>query len=283
MELWHHDVDGGDRFMDWPCTPSYCRVIAAALEIPIYFSWREGGFRREMLRHNAPTAPTRFEKPDGTVGVRGGEGKLNTRLKFPQVSSDLSVRWCSPYLKIDVASISIKNQARFNGSRSLFVTGERAEESPARAKYEIFEKHRTDARDGKLKRHVDHWRPVHAWCERQIWDIVGRHKINPHPAYRLGWGRVSCFACIFGSPNQWASIQQVAPGVLREIAAYEKQFGKTIVLGETVEQRASRGTPYPSITPELLAEAMSNNWPGPAFIDPWILPAGAFGESAGPT
>src|SRR5580700_7982813 len=109
IELWHHDVDGGDPFMDWPCTPSYCRVIAKALGIAIYFSWREGGFRREMLRHNTPTAPTRFERPDGTVGVKGGQGQPNTRLKFPQVSADLSVRWCSAYLKIDVGSISIKN------------------------------------------------------------------------------------------------------------------------------------------------------------------------------
>ena len=99
----------------------------------------------------------------------------------------------------------------------------------------------------------------------------------------MGWGRVSCFACIFGSPNQWASVQQVAPRSLGEIASYEKLFGKSIVQGESVDQRASRGRAYKAITPELIAEATSTEWNGPVFVDRWQLPAGAFGESNGPT
>lgn len=283
IELWHHDIDGGDRFMDWPCTPAYCRKIAKAFELPIYQSWREGGFRREMLRNQTPTSPTHFEKPGGLVGSKGGQGKPNTRMQFPQVSADLSVRWCSAYLKIDVSSIAIKNQERFNGNKTLFVTGERAQESTARAKYNVFEPHRTDARNGRTQRWVDHWRPVHAWSEAQVWEIIARHRINPHPAYRMGWGRVSCFACIFGSPNQWASVRVVKPELLAEIAAYEQQFGKTIHRGEPVTKRADRGTPYAALTPELIAEAMSEDWHGPVFLDNWQMPAGAFGESTGPT
>ena len=44
-----------------------------------------------------------------------------------------SVRWCSAYLKIDVGAAALRGQARFEGKRTLFVTGERAEESAARA------------------------------------------------------------------------------------------------------------------------------------------------------
>ncbi len=114
IELWHHDVDGGPgspRFMDWPVTRSYCQRIADALQLPIYFSWREGGFMREMMRDQQATAQTTFEYPAVYLGDRvsiklrrsvGGKGKPGTRLKFPQVSADLSVRWCSAYLKIDV-------------------------------------------------------------------------------------------------------------------------------------------------------------------------------------
>lgn len=284
IELWHHDVDGGSRFMDWPCTPAYSRVIAHHLGIPIYFSWREGGFLREMLRDGTPTAPTRFERPDGSFGVKGGAGKPGRRLQFPQVSADLSVRWCSAYLKIDVASIAIKNQERFQGIRTLFVTGERAQESTARARYKVFEPHRTDARNGSLKRHIDHWRPIHAWPETQVWEIIEKHQINPHPAYRLGWGRVSCFSCIFGSANQWASIRQIAPEWFERIASYERQFGKTIQRQRTISELADKGTPYPAVSdPFAVAEAMDETWKGSAILQPWRLPAGAYGESAGPT
>lgn len=109
LELLHQNVDGsGGNFMDWICTPAYCKAIARAFDIPIYFSWKEGGFEREMLRDNQPTAPTWFETPEGLMSA-GGNGKPNTRLKFPQVSADLSVRWCSAYLKIDVASIALRH------------------------------------------------------------------------------------------------------------------------------------------------------------------------------
>lgn len=45
IELWHHDIDGrGPLFMDWESTPSYCRAFAKAFNVPIFFSWKEGGF-----------------------------------------------------------------------------------------------------------------------------------------------------------------------------------------------------------------------------------------------
>ncbi len=66
IELWHHDVDGGPSgkpFMDWPVTRAYCSAFAAALGLPIYFSWKVGGFEREMIRHRERTQPTAFEEP----------------------------------------------------------------------------------------------------------------------------------------------------------------------------------------------------------------------------
>jgi hypothetical protein len=59
IELHHHLVDGreGSALMDWPITESYCEAIAKAFGIPLTFSHRVGGFEREMLRENAPTAP----------------------------------------------------------------------------------------------------------------------------------------------------------------------------------------------------------------------------------
>lgn len=287
IELWHHDVDGreGSKLMDWPVTRSYCREVARAFDIPIYFSWKVGGFEGEMLRDNAPTAPVAFETPDGLRQTGGTSNKLGTRRKFPQVAADLSVRWCSAYLKIDVASAAINNQDRFLGKRILMVTGERAEESAARSRYCGFEAHRTDRRNGTRRaRHVDHWRPVHAWTEAEVWHIIERWRVNPHPVYRLGFGRCSCATCIFGSPDQWASVQVINPCQFGTVADYEVEFGCTIHRGETVRQRAKRGTPY-NMDPRVVAEALSEVFSAPIILDPgmWQLPSGAFAENAGPT
>lgn len=292
IELWHHDVDGreGSDLMDWACTRNYCRQAAKALGIPLYFSWKVGGFEREMLRDGDRTAPIRFELPDGSVGQVGGTGgKLGTRRRFPQVSANLSVRWCSAYLKIDVGAAAIRAQDRFRDEQTLVVTGERAQESAARSKYKVFEPHRADRRDGtRVRRHVDHWRPVHKWHEREVWEIIERWRIVPHPAYRLGWGRVSCAACIFGSPNQWASLKAVAPERFERIASYEREFGSTIQRKRDVVRLAVAGQSYERVErdPELVRLAMDPDYDEEILLPEgasWELPAGAFGESCGPS
>jgi 3'-phosphoadenosine 5'-phosphosulfate sulfotransferase (PAPS reductase)/FAD synthetase len=286
--LFHHEVDGreeGKGFIDWPCTTAYVRAFASAFNVRCYFSWREGGFKREMLRANTPTAQTHFETPTGIVS-RGGQGGNNTRRQFPQVSSNLSVRYCSSYLKIDVASIALANQERFNNSKTLTVSGERAEESSARRNLKIFERDRTDAREGALRRHVDRYRLVHQWQEQEVWEIIARWRVNPHPAYRRSWGRLSCALCIFLNPNGWASAKVVLPEQFHEIAYYEKLFGKTIDRKIDVLTKASLGKAHPQCyDATLVAEARDETWNHPIILPEgeWQLPAGAFGENNGPT
>jgi 3'-phosphoadenosine 5'-phosphosulfate sulfotransferase (PAPS reductase)/FAD synthetase len=288
IELHHHDVDGGARaFMDWTVTPAYCRAVAAALGIRIFFSYKVGGFEREMLRENARTAPMRWQSEDGTwIEMGGTRGNETTRRKFPQVSADLSVRWCSAYLKIDVMSAMIRNEDRFLTGKTLVITGERAQESAARARYSAFEPDRTDNRDGvRVSRHVDRWRPVLQWSEAEVWAIIQKHGVVPHPAYQLGWGRLSCMTCIFGSPNQWATIRAIFPERFAAVLARETEFGVTIKRGATIAQLADRGTPYAAAlsNPDLVRLANAEEWTGPILTDNWQLPAGAFGENAGPT
>jgi len=284
IELWHHLVDGreGSRLMDWPITDDYCRKFAEHFGLKLYFSWREGGFEREMLRDNTPTACTWFETPTGVMKAGGTRGKPGTRRRFPQVSADLSVRWCSAYLKIDIASCAIRNDLRFANSKTLVVTGERAEESPARARYKAFEPDRADLRNGRAKRHVDHWRPVHKWTEQAIWDIIRKYRVNPHPAYHLGFGRTSCLSCIFGSKDQWATVQRIAPEHFERIARYEEEFGVTINRNKSVRELAAAGCAYPVEDEKLRALAMSREYTDPIIVKNWTLPAGAFGESTGP-
>jgi len=83
IAIWHHAVDGAVRsFMDWPSTGPYVAALARDFSLPLYRSWREGGFEREMLRDTAPTAPVVFETPDGVIKA-GGQGPEGTRLRFP--------------------------------------------------------------------------------------------------------------------------------------------------------------------------------------------------------
>lgn len=288
IELWHHDVDGkGETFMDWEVTPDYCRKFAAAFGVPLYFSWKVGGFKGEMLRENALTAATMFECPDGTVKTVGGDrGKPSTRLKYPQVSPDLSVRWCSAYLKIDICATAIRNQPRFNGLKVCVLSGERGEESTARAKYEVLERDRADLRDGKkYQRYVDRRRPIRDWSEHQVWEIIERYRVRVHPCYYLGWSRCSCKFCIFGNSNQFASAYAISPAQGDEIMMYEDSFGVTIKRDTSLRNLIAKGTPYDDITPELARMATSSVYDQQIIFnddEEWVLPAGAYGESCGP-
>lgn len=284
IELWHHDVDGkGRHFMDWPCTPAYCNAFARELGFPIYHSWKEGGFEREMLRDDAFTAPIHFEVPGGQVvtAPTTGRAERGTRLRFPLVTPNLNQRWCSAYLKIDVAARAVNNQPRFQQGFFVLVTGERAQESDARSRYAVADAHRSWNR----KRHIFQYRPIHGWTERQVWDAMRRHGIQPHPAYRLGFSRLSCMKCIFGNADQWATIKVLDPEGFAQVAAYEGQFGVTIHRGQSVVERARQGQSWIPKGMEALAEAaLQPRYRERILINPedWQLPHGAFKRTPGP-
>lgn len=288
VELWHHDVDGGESFMDWPVTTAYCQAVADALGLRLYHSYKVGGILGEMNRDNAPTAPTRFQDESGAWQQVGGKGRPGTRGLFPQVSADLRTRWCSAYVKIDVMDRALCGQARFRDGRTLIITGERAEESSNRARYQTFEPHRADTRNAaRNARYIDHWRPVHGLDESAVWALIRAAGIVPHVAYQLGWGRLSCLSCIFGSADQWATIAAVFPGHFERVAEREERSGKTIRRNASIRELAALGTPYAAALarPDLVALANSSTWTLPVLVSPeaWTMPAGAFGENAGPS
>jgi hypothetical protein len=236
-----------------------------------------------MLRENSATAPVWIPTADGRHRRLGGNGPLGTRLRFPQVSASLLTRWCSSSGKIDVFARYLCNEPKFLGRRTLVITGERAEESRARAHYEVFEPHRCDTRDSKrVPRHIDVWRAVHGWSESRVWTLLREKRLLPHPAYYLGWGRMSCRGCVFGGKNQWASVRAIAPAQFRQIAAYEQRFGVTIHRSKNVVELADAGTPY-DFDPKWVEVANSREWSLPVLVDDWVMPQGAFGDGCGPT
>ena len=288
IELWHQEIDGrGKSLFDWEVTPDYCRKVGEAFGIPVYFQWKDGGFQREMMRQNARTAPIHFEQTDGTVAITGGDrGKPSTRLRFPQPSPDLRVRWCSAYLKIDVCATAIRHQDRFKGIRTLVLSGERGEESPQRAKYAILEPDRADLRNGREPRHVDRFRPLRDWKERDIWDLMEKYRVRPHPCYAMGFGRCSCKFCIFGNATQFASAACTSPDQMDTLIRFEKDFGHPLKRDTDLASLIRKGTPYDTITDELKALATSYEYTMPVLIgkeETWQLPAGAFHKCAGPS
>jgi 3'-phosphoadenosine 5'-phosphosulfate sulfotransferase (PAPS reductase)/FAD synthetase len=286
IELHHHLVDGreGSTMMDWPVTDAYCAAFAAAFGLRYIRSWKMGGFEREMLRQDGLTAPIAFERLDGSISVSGGKrGDRSTRRKFPQTSNDLLTRWCSPYLKIDVGARLLTQDRRFLTGKTLVVTGERADESTNRAGYAKFERYRAHRIGKRVQRYVDHWRPAHGWSEEQVWAIIERHCVNPHPAYKLGFGRCSCRFCIFLGPDHWATLRKYFPMAFAKVAGYEDEFGVTIARSRSIIAAADAGTPMVLDEHQVMIANSEEYLDDIIVKGPWTLPKGAYGDSAGPT
>lgn len=279
--LWHQCIDGqGDtcvKFFDWPSTEGYVTKLAEHLGVQLDFQWRDYGFYGEMTRQESLTNGVSFTRNGETTNLPTVGGKLSTRMKWPAKTASLTTRWCSAYLKIDAAARALSNHPDLKDKRVLFITGERREESTARSKYKEAELHRCNTKT----RLVHHWRPVIDWKERQVWDIMEKHQIQPHPAYYLGFPRLSCRSCIFYSKDHWATLNRVSPDTIKMIDAFERELGFTLDNRFTINEMVKMGSSL--LKPEnagYIAEAV-NEYSGKVITDKWTLPAGAFGAGGG--
>lgn len=277
IELHHHDVDGRRyRVFDWTCTPSYCQAFADAFDLPLIFSWREGGIVREINRENEGLQDVCFEKDGEVVRLKSRKGN-STRKKFPAVSADLRTRWCSSVVKIDVLARVVNNL--YNDCDLLVLTGERREESPARSKYNDVEKYRSHTK----RRNAWQWRPIIDFTEEQVWALFEKYRVQAHPCYELGWSRCSCQTCIFSSSNVWATIYDLSTEKVFFISNMEDEIEHTLYNKMTIWDKVKKGTSF-------LTDARKKRWKdealcdfnSPIIVDDWRLPAGAFGnESSG--
>lgn len=314
IEFWHHDIDGGhpSRTMDWRCTANYIRSFAEAEQIPLRVSWRKNGFFGELYRIGASELIEYVDPETGEIyqcppskkymecqklkvaAISEMENKLaefGYRMKFPMKSGDLSRRWCSAYLKIMVADTVLRNMnsvaANLTKTRMdiklLIVSGERRGESVGRSKYNEIEIHRTNA---VLKHHrtVHQWRPVIDYSEKDIWEVLKRHKVNPHPCYRAGWNRCSCAMCIFSTPQLFAGIRELYPKEYALLCQDEK------VLGFTLDNHCDLETYIGSADScvyhgdkEAIQSLLTGEFPVESVYvkDKWKYPVGAFHGAAG--
>lgn len=314
IEFWHHDIDGGhpSRTMDWRCTANYIRSFAEAEQISLRVSWRKNGFFGELYRIGAseliewvaPETGEIYQCPPSkkymecqklkVSAISEMENKLaefGYRMKFPMKSGDLSRRWCSAYLKIMVADTVLRNMnsvaANLTKTRKdkklLIVSGERRGESVGRSKYNEIEIHRTNA-VSKHHRTVHQWRPVIDYSERDIWEVLKRHKVNPHPCYRAGWNRCSCAMCIFSTPRLFAGIRELYPKEYALLCQDEK------ILGFTLDNHCDLETYIGSADScvyhgdkEAIQSLLTGEFPVESVYvkGKWKHPAGAFHGAAG--
>ena len=314
IEFWHHDIDGGhpSRTMDWRCTANYIRSFAEAEQIPLRVSWRKNGFFGELYRIGASELIEYVDPETGEIyqcppskkymecqklkvaAISEMENKLaefGYRMKFPMKSGDLSRRWCSAYLKIMVADTVLRNMnsvaANLTKTRMdiklLIVSGERRGESVGRSKYNEIEIHRTNA-VSKHHRTVHQWRPVIDYSEKDIWEVLKRHKVNPHPCYRAGWNRCSCAMCIFSTPQLFAGIRELYPKEYALLCQDEK------VLGFTLDNHCDLETYIGSADScvyhgdkEAIQSLLTGEFPVESVYvkDKWKYPVGALHGAAG--
>lgn len=280
IHLHHHDVDGeGGNLFDWPCTKSYCEHFAEVLDLKLIVSGREGGIRREIMRENEGLQDVYYYHPDtGERVVLKSRKGSSTRRKFPAVAADLRTRWCSSVAKIDVLSRVIVDLYPKKGTYWI-LTGERRQESNARSKYKDHEDYRANTQTRKAIQ----IRPIIDWDETQVWDIMKRWGIVPHPCYYLGWSRCSCQICIFSSANLWATNEQIAPEKIGKIASIEDNIEHTMYNKKTILQKVLDGMSIAGSSENFdswAKIAMNEVYTGEIKVGSlaWKLPAGAYGE-----
>jgi len=150
------------------------------------------------------------------------------RHKFPAKSGTHQGRWCSGNLKAAVQdSVTANIEQTRCDKKVLVVSGERRGESAGRAKYNEMEIHRTNA-EKKAHRTVHQWRCIIDYSEKDVWELLKRHHINPHPCYRIGWNRCSCAMCIFSTPRLFAGIKELFPDDFAALRHDEEVLGFTL-------------------------------------------------------
>lgn len=145
---------------------------------------------------------------------------LEARMRFPS----MKCRYCTA-LKTGAIEKFIRQlyTAKIE-SKILSITGERAEESPKRAKLPVFEPHKTLTAGN---RQVFHYRPIHDWSTGKVWDKIRASGISYHPAYDLGNERLSCALCVFACDNDLRNGAANRPDLAERYLEVERKSGFT--------------------------------------------------------
>lgn len=131
------------------------------------------------------------------VLLRHPKGFLNLlieeRFKWP----DMKNRWCTAYLKTGVTDHWIRTHRDILGTKCLFVSGERRNESRGRAKLPEIEYHSTTLKTKRVADFTCHWyRPCLDYEKGEMFERGKKLGLEPHFCYKY-LDRCSCMACMF--------------------------------------------------------------------------------------
>jgi 3'-phosphoadenosine 5'-phosphosulfate sulfotransferase (PAPS reductase)/FAD synthetase len=136
-------------------------------------------------------------------------------------------RYCTSEMKTAVGRDYIDDVAREMGLgrpiRAGYALGMRAEESAARAKKPVVERHRMTA---ATKRIVDAWLPIHHLTEKQVWATIRSQSLPYHPAYDQGMRRLSCRFCPLAAREDLVQSARLNPDLAHEYAHAEARMGE---------------------------------------------------------
>ncbi|EJK1955283.1 phosphoadenosine phosphosulfate reductase family protein [Escherichia coli] len=145
----------------------------------------------------------------------------------PEVPSwpSASTRQCTSDLKRGPIQREVRRHAKANGFKTIVnCLGLRAQESPGRAKRQVFSKM-------GISNSVNtwyEWLPVHELLTDEVFTTIRLAGQEPHYAYALGNERLSCVFCIMASRNDMANGARHNPPLLEEYAELEVKTGYTM-------------------------------------------------------
>lgn len=187
-----------DTGMEWYNAEEQVRAICTAANIPLKIVYPVMPML-EKFRH-------RFNLSKS--------GLINA-MWFPSANC----RYCTGEQKVAPMD---KFTVRYTG-KLLKVTGERWQESSARAGYCEFVK---VPRITNRKRTVYGWRPMLGFKTEDIFQMVADSGVPRHCAYDLGCGRLGCAGCIFSSDHELKIEMRENPLIFDALDRLEVESGK---------------------------------------------------------
>lgn len=146
------------------------------------------------------------------------------RGKFPSAS----IRQCTSDLKRNPIQTKIRQICNERGIKIVVnCMGLRAEESPGRAKKEVFTQNKNQT---NRKRVWYEYLPIHDYKLDEVWRTIEEAGQKPHYAYGLGMSRLSCRFCIMSSIHDLKVSAKHNPEILEQIDALEKELDFTFIM-----------------------------------------------------
>lgn len=135
-------------------------------------------------------------------------------------------RQCTSDLKRAPIQKFINNYAKQNGfSVVVNCLGLRADESPNRAKKEVF---RLNSNASSRNRIQYEWLPIHDMKLSQVWETIKAAGQEPHYAYAAGMTRLSCCFCIMSSDSDLKTAARLNPELADRYIKKEEELNFTL-------------------------------------------------------